>query len=80
MKFILLTLIHWKEEEAQSLRKKIRNAELYLKEATPDSEAWLHLHSRRSPACRNIARTSVKVGKTKLPPFVKLQTQEEDFK
>ena len=58
------------KEKAQSLRMKMPNAELYLKEAG---------HLPLLPACSKIARTSVKVGKTTLHPLVQLREQEQAF-
>ena len=48
---------HLMKEGAQILRMKMRKAELYLKGATVITP---------SATCRKIARTSVKVGKTRL--------------
>ena len=60
------------KQGAQSLGIKMRSVELYLKEAT---NSYLCL----SPACSKIARTSVKVGKTRLLALVQLQAQEQTF-
>ena len=52
------------KEGAQSLRMKMRNAELYLKEAA---------------VIFKIARTCVKIGKTRLLALVQLRAQEQAF-
>ena len=57
-------LIEIGKQRAQSLRMKMRNAELNLKGATVIY------------GCSKTARTSVKVGKTKLPILVLLRVQE----
>ena len=59
-------LIQIVKEGAQSLRMKMRNAELYLKEAT----VIYGFHP---------ARNSVKVRKTRLLALVQLRTQEQAF-
>ena len=56
------------KEGAQSLRMKMPNAELYLKEATVIYGL---------PACSKIARTNVKVGRTRLLALVELRAQEQ---
>ena len=53
----------------QSFRMKLRNAELYLKGATVISG-----YLRLAAACSKIARTSFKVGKTRLLPRVLLRS------
>ena len=60
------------KERARSMRMKMPNAELCLKEAG---------YLRLLPACSKIGRTSVKIEKTRLHPFVlKLREQEQAFK
>ena len=55
---------------AQSLRIKMPNARVVLERT----------HScLRQPACRKIARTKVKVGKTRLLSLVQLRAQEQAF-
>ena len=57
------------KQGAQSLRMKMRNAELNLKEATV-------IYGLQPGACSKIARTSVKVRNTKLLPLVLLRAQK----
>ena len=60
------------KEGAQSLRMKMPNhAELYLKEATVLYGFII--------TCSKIARTNVKVGKTRLLALVELRAQEQAF-
>ena len=56
------------KKRAQTLRMKMQNAEMYLKEAS---------YVQLSPACSKIAQISVKVGKTKLLPLVQLRAEEQ---
>ena len=63
---------HGNYKTRSSKLAKMRNVELCLKEAT---NSYLCL----SPACSKIARTSVKVGKTRLLALVQLQAQEQAF-
>ena len=58
------------KEGAQSLWMKMLNAGLYLKEST---------FIRLLPACSKIARTNVKVVKTRLLALVQLRTREQSF-
>ena len=60
------------KEGAQSLRMKMPNA-LVVFERT-------YSYLRLLPACNKIARTNVKVGKTRLLSLVQLQAQEQVFK
>ena len=60
------------KEEAQSLRMKMGNDELYCKK--------LAIYGFHPLALSMIARTSVKVGKTTLLPLVQLRAQEQAFK
>ena len=61
------------KEGAQSLRKKMPTAELYLKEATVISYGfYLSAYSK-------IARTNVKVVKARLLVLVQLRTREQPF-
>ena len=59
------------KERGQSLRMKMPNAQLYLKKATVRFTAL--------PACSKIARTNVKVGKTRLLALFELRAQEQAF-
>ena len=58
------------KEGAQSLRIKMRNAELHLKEVTV-------IYLRLLTACIKIARTSVKDEKANLLSLVQLRAQEQ---
>ena len=53
---------------------KLANAELYLKEAAKERSTVVQL--RLAAACSKIARTGVKVGKTRLLPLVLLRVKE----
>ena len=60
------------KEGAQSLRMKMRNAELYLKENTVTGIYGFTCLQQDCP-------TSAKVGKTRLLALVQLRAQEQDF-
>ena len=59
------------KEGAQSLRLKMPNVELCLKEAT--------VILRLLPACSKIARTNLSVVKSRLLTLVQLRTREQAF-
>ena len=61
------------KEVAQSLRMKIPNARVIFE------RTHSYLLIRRLPACSKIARTNVKVGKTRLLSVVQLRAQEQVF-
>ena len=61
------------KEGARTLRMKMTNAELYLKEGT------VYTYGFQLPAARLPGLTTVKVGKTRLLVLVQLRAQEQAF-
>ena len=59
------------EEGAQSLRMKMPNAGVVFERT--------HSYLRLLTACSKIARTNVKVGKTRLLSLIQLRAQEQVF-